>query len=141
MTVEITEHTADLAIDATGDDVGEAMSEAAIGLARIVTGRDEQPRPDKELRFALDAPDLPALVVAFLSELLWLLESDEMLWLAGGVDVRQDGDGWHLQARGNGIQYDPARHGQGTEVKAVTYHDLVVAQEGPRWRCRVVVDI
>ncbi len=142
MSVEIREHTADLAIHARGDSLGEAVSEAARGLSLIATGRDDlHLQPDQEVRFELEAPDLPALVVAFLSELLWLLESQDTLWLGGGADIEESADGWRVLARGNGIRYEPDVHGQGTEIKAVTYHDLRMERDGAAWRCQVVVDI
>lgn len=142
MSVDIKEHTADLAIEAEGDDAGEALAEAGLGLSIIVTGNDDLHglHPDKTMQFEVIAPDRDALAVAFLSELLWLLESEGLLWLGGGADVEETAEGWCVAARGNAVAYDPAKHGQGTEVKAVTYHDLVFEQS-KRCRLRIVVDI
>lgn len=143
MSYRITEHTADLGIEATGVDAGECLSEAGRALACIVTGRDEvrDIRPAGELAFEVEAPDREALAVAFLSEVLWFLESESTLWLGGGVEVEQEGAEWRARAQGNSVVYDAGVHGQGTEVKAVTYHGLAFGQDGPRWRLRVLLDV
>lgn len=138
----IVEHPADIGIEADGATAGEALSAAAQGLACIVTGRDDLHgiRPDGEAAFEVKAPDREALAVAFLSEVLWLLESQGALWLDGGADV-EPGRDWAARARGNVVVYDPALHGRGTEVKAVTYHRLRFERDGARWHVRVVLDI
>ena len=41
----------------------------------------------------------------------------------------------------SGEPFDPARHEIHTEVKAVTYHLLKVAQEGGLWTGRIVLDL
>lgn len=140
----LADHTADLAIEATGADRGEALAQAALGLTAVLTGRQDAhaARPEREVRFVVEAPDLDALAVAFLAELLWLHESEDLLWLGGGVAVEQEPSGmWRATAAGNGARHDPARHGRGVEVKAVTYHGLSYARDGAHWRLWVLLDI
>ena len=141
----LVDHTADLAIEATGATRDEALAEAALGLTAVLTGREDVHRlgrPEREVRFVIETPDLDALVVAFLAELLWLHESEDILWLGGGVRV-EEGAGGMLRAvaAGNGVVHDAARHGRGVEVKAVTYHGLRFAREGPGWTLWVLLDI
>lgn len=142
----LVDHTADLAIEATGRTRDEALGEAGLGLTAVLTGRDAVHRlgaPEREVRFVLEAPDADALAVAFLSELLWLHESEDLLWLGGGVRVEAGAGGTvRVTAAGNALRHDPARHGRGVEVKAVTYHGL---RFGPAaaggWELWVVLDI
>jgi SHS2 domain-containing protein len=142
MTFRIFEHTADLGIEADGDDAGECLSNAALALTQIVTGKDHHATaPDREITFSVEAPDMDALAVAFLSELLWILDAKGLLWLNGGAAVTLTDDGFMVTAAGNGRTYDASIHGQGTEVKAITYHELAFRPHGPGWRLRVVVDI
>lgn len=142
MSHRIIEHPADIGIEAEGATAGEALGAAAQALACIVTGRDDLHgvRPDGEVAFEVAAPDREALAVAFLSEVLWLLESEGALWLDGGADV-ESGRDWSARARGNVVVYDPGLHGRGTEVKAVTYHRLRFERDGGRWKLRVVLDV
>lgn len=152
MAVRLVEHTADVAIEAEGATREEALAQAALGVAMVVTGRSDAHTlvPDAEARFWLEAPDLGAVAVAFLSELLWLLESKDQLWVGGGVQlsegpVERTTNGpvqeLRLEARGNMVAYDPVVHGRGVEVKAVTYHDLAFAKADGRWHLRVVLDL
>ena len=142
----LVDHTADLAIEATGGTRDEALGEAALGLTAVLTGRDTVHRlgaPEREVRFVVEAPDADALAVAFLSELLWLHESEDLLWLGGGVRVEAGAGGTvRATAVGNALRHDPARHGRGVEVKAVTYHGL---RFGPApsggWELWVLLDI
>src|SRR5688572_4913953 len=99
----LVDHTADLAIEATGTTQEEVLAQAAVGLTEVVTGRPaHRVAPEQEIKFHIDAPDPEAMVVAFLSELLWLLESRDLLWLGGGVTVGPGPDGSvRLTAAGN----------------------------------------
>lgn len=145
MAFRLVDHTADLAIEAEGPTAAAALADAACGLTAVLTGRREVHHlglPDRELAFAVEAPDRIALLVAFLSELLWHFESQDLLWLGGGVRLGTGREGIaRLEARGNAVRHDPARHGRGVEVKAVTYHDARLEEAGGRWRLRALLDI
>lgn len=145
MPYRLVDHTADLAIEATGPTRESVLEDAALALTAVLTGKPGAHalgRPDRECSFRVDAPDEASLVVAFLSELLWLHESEDLLWLGGGVAVTplRDG-GLRLAAHGNAAVHDPARHGRGVEVKAVTYHGLRFGREGKEWTLWVLLDI
>ena len=144
MSFRLVDHTADLAIEAVAPTREAVLEEAALGLTSVLTGRPDAhaARPEREAAFDVDAPDAAALVVAFLSELLWLHESEDLLWLGGGVRVSDLPDGGlRLSAKGNVARHDPVRHGRGVEVKAVTYHGLRFAREGAAWRLWVLLDV
>ena len=145
MTFRLADHTADLAIEATGPTREAVLEDAALALTAVLPGRKGAhavARPDRECSFRVDAPDEASLVVAFLSELLWLHESEDLLWLGGGVSVEPLPDGGlRLGAHGNAAVHDPVRHGRGVEVKAVTYHGLRFGREGKEWRLWVLLDI
>lgn len=145
MSFRLVDHTADLAIEAEGASAEEALADAARGLTAVLSGRRDLHRlglPDRELAFSVEAPDRVALLVAFLSELLWHYESEDLLWLGGGVRLGTGREGIaRLEAVGNAVRHDPARHGRGVEVKAVTYHDVRFEEAARRWRLRVLLDI
>lgn len=142
----LVDHTADLAIEAEAATREGVLEQAALGLTAVLTGKPrahESARPEREVSFHVDAPDEAALVVAFLSELLWLHESEDALWLGGGLSVAGLPDGsLRLTARGNVATHDPAVHGHGVEVKAVTYHGLRFGREANGdWGLWVLLDI
>src|SRR5207237_6752972 len=113
----LVDHTADLGIEAEGASAEEVLADAARGLTAVLAGHKDAHalgRPERELAFTVEAPDRVALLVAFLSELLWHFESEDLLWLGGGVLLGTGRDGIaRLEARGNAVRHDPARHGRG----------------------------
>lgn len=146
MPYRLVDHTADLAIEATGASRDAVLGDAALALAQVLTGRADahhRGTPEREVAFHVDAPDPATLVVAFLSELLWLHESEDLLWLGGGVHVSELPDGsLRAEAHGNAAVHDPLRHGRGVEVKAVTYHGLEFQRgRDGQWRLWVLLDV
>lgn len=82
--------------------------------------------------------DPAELVVAYLGELLSLQDTEGFVARRISVALRGSGP-LELEARLEGEPFDPARHVARTEVKAITYHDLVFDPVGGR--ARVIVDI
>ncbi len=82
--------------------------------------------------------DPTALVVAYLSELLLLQQTEG--FLARDIRAHPVGDPpTAIVASVTGETFDPRRHSTRTEVKAVTLHELTV--DLVSGRARVIVDI
>jgi SHS2 domain-containing protein len=132
---EILEHTADVGIRATGATIEEAFEQATWGLADIMG--IARRGPGSTVAVQVSADDLGSLLVDWLSEFLWLHDSRDSLLAA--VEVLAVEGGWArgaltLTPRGDEVV-------AGTQVKAVTYHQLAV-EEGPDgWIARVFVDV
>jgi len=95
-------------------------------------------RPREPRAVSASGEDPAALVVAFLTELIVLAQTDG--FLARRATVRSVGrPPTSLVASLEGERYDPARHSARTEVKAATFHDLVF--DPARHRARVILDI
>jgi len=95
-------------------------------------------RPREERAVSASGEDTTELVVAFLTELLVLQQTDGFLVR----EIRAHPVGrppTAIVASVSGERFDPDRHPARTEVKAVTLHDLVFDTE--RGRARVIVDI
>jgi SHS2 domain-containing protein len=134
---EILEHTADVGFRAWGGTVGELFANAARAMMAIAT--DGDPVWDTDGRvIEVDGEDYPSLLVNWLSELVYLFDSDE--FVAGRIEIASIFS-THLKARLSGEARDPARHRWKLIVKAVTYHGLEVKQARGRWEARVFLDI
>jgi len=95
-------------------------------------------RAREERAVSAAGADPASLVVAFLTELLLLEQTDG--FLAREITAHPVGNPpTAIVASVTGERFDPARHSARTEVKAVTLHRLVVDLE--RGRARVIVDI
>jgi len=109
----------------------------ALGLFRIITSCDDI-QPQQELEIEVRGEDREELLVNWLSELLYLLES--RLFLPASFFI-EDISARHLLARVSGEPVDPARHALEREVKAITYHRVQVEQTATGWRAQVYVDL
>jgi len=119
---EILEHTADAGIIARGADVKEAFANAARGLFSLITELDDVAEVVYR-DIAIAAPDRESLLVAWLNELIYLFDTENILFKRFDIN-RLDNTG--LQARGYGEKVAPGRHKLKLGVKATTYHMLKI---------------
>jgi SHS2 domain-containing protein len=88
---------------------------------------------------AVTASDRERLLVAWLAELIFLTETDGLVFSSFEVEI--DPEGRSLRGRARGEPLDEVRHDAGYHVKAVTYHDLEVVESPAGWSCQVIVDV
>jgi len=136
------DHTADWAIRVWGEDIA-ALFEHAAGAMFELQGADMAAEPELALEVGCTGMDLEALLVAWLSELLFHSEMQDALWtrfqvriVQAAPDTRETDPQWALGARIDG------RRGRGhlAHVKAVTYYQLSVKQVNGRWEAVVTFD-
>ena len=131
---EIIEHTADVGIEATAPTLEGVFEQTAHGLFDILGAWD--PGPGEETSLVLEPADHAGLLVDWLNELLFLQDTQDIVFTA--LDVgKVDKDG--LQAT-IGTKPRPTML-DGTAVKAATFHRLKVAEEGNGWIARVYLDV
>lgn len=121
MRFEEIDHTADVGIRAYGKTVSELFESAAEGMFSLIAD-PARVKAVGEVEVRLAADDVPGLLVAWLSELLFLHETQHLLFSRFEVRVR----GTTLQAKAWGEAIDRRRHELKLAVKAVTYHRLSV---------------
>lgn len=127
------EHTADCALRVKGVDLGDLLRNAAQGLLHL-TGIQPQTSHIQERVIEIHAPDQETLLVSWLEELLFAIETREMTFIDFELNIRND---LHLTAH---VQETPittlTKH-----IKAVTYHDLKIIQTGDGLEVTVVFDV
>jgi len=119
---------------ATATDLLEALG---LGLYALMTDL-RKVRPLEEKAVSAAGSDPAELVVAFLTELLLLEQTEQFI----GREIRARTLGsppTAIVASVAGERFDAARHPARTEVKAVTLHGLEFDPAGGR--ARVIVDI
>jgi len=142
-------HTADVGVIARGKNVEHLFALCCRGLVEVITGR----KPERVLRTAekcglvpkrisvnVKGQDIESLLVTFLTEVLYLLETEDLLVYSSSVSIA--GDGLELTANFECVEYDMGKLGYITEVKAVTYHMISVEEcAGGGWGARVIFDL
>lgn len=134
---ELLEHTADIGIAAKADSWPELLQQLALGLRRILCG-DSVIASTLCLTQTIRGEDREELLVNLLNELIFLLETRNFLTAELEVDCRATGV---LTLHLHGEAFDPARHQWQQEVKAATYHQLRIEQDGESWRAQVYLDL
>ena len=131
------EHTADVGLEASADNLGELFEAMGEGLADVICPR-RSVKKQKTLQIRAESENVETLLVDFLAELLGLFNLEK--FLIAGVKVERI-DETSVAAEVVGEIYDPVRHELDDEIKAVTYHKLKVVREGDKWTGRVILDI
>lgn len=124
MRYEEIEHTADVGIRAYGRSLDELFANAAEGMFSLIADLTAV-KPVGEIEVRLQADDIPTLFLRWLGELLYIHETQRLLF--SSFDVHVDGNSLQGHARGEAI--DKKRHELKLMIKAVTRHGLVVDPE------------
>jgi len=134
---DLIDHTADIGIKAYGKTLAEAFEHAAKSMFDIITDESEIESVG-QYEIKLEAPELEQLLVDWLSELLFLNASQNLVF--GFFKVEIDEKKKILKAQIFGEKYNISKHKVGTEIKAVTYHMLEVKNKKP-YHAQVLFDI
>lgn len=124
MRYEEIDHTADVGIRAFGTNLAELFVNAAEGMFSLVANLDAV-RPVGEVEIRLRADDIPTLLLRWLSELLYLHETQHFLFSSFDVSVSDT----TLRALARGETIDKTRHELKLAIKAVTRHRLAVDEQ------------
>lgn len=133
---EIIDHTADVGIVAYGADLSQAFASAARAMFSLMveSGAVEEV---EHRDIVVAATDLEDLLVAWLNELLYLFDAENMLFTRFDIGRLSD---THLEAKVYGEPVDSSRHQLKMGVKAATYHMVEVDQSNGS-RVRVLFDV
>lgn len=130
---------ADCAMEIEGDDLDDLFATAATAVTELMVDPVTVPLA-VERRVTLTAPSLDLLLFDWLSELIFLKDSERLVFPVTSVQVRSDSP-CHLEARMSGGAIDRTRVELRADPKAVTFHQLAVEPRAHGWRARVVIDI
>jgi SHS2 domain-containing protein len=134
---ETFDHTADVGIVGRGLTLGEAFANAAKAMFSLMVDLDRI-EPREERRIEVEADDREGLLVAWLAELLYVSEVDNLVFNRFDVDEISD---TRVVAHAHGEPLDLDRHNPKLMIKAVTRHMLEVASVAGGYQVRVILDI
>lgn len=126
------DHTADYAIHVTAPDLSTLFIEAALGMISLTGAIVGEYARSAEIE--LDADDPETLLVTWLEELNYLMESENLV--VSGITFKEITTG-HLVARCAAhhiVQVDKL-------IKAVTFHDLKIECGGDGCQTIIVFDV
>ncbi len=125
-------HTADWAIQVWAESLNSLFEEAAQGMYSLMEIKVDAGQRVTET-MDLGSFDHESLLVSFLSELLYKIESKGLAYDQLSIKI----DGFHLKAdlEGSPVTY------QKKEIKAVTFHNLVILQTENKYEVTIVFDV
>jgi SHS2 domain-containing protein len=133
----ILEHPADMGIEAHGNNLKEAFEQAAVGLIAIILD------PSKIENIAtkkvqIYASDYEQLLVKWLTEVLYLYDGENF---ATGKFEIETLTPKSVTAIINGEKFNNTKHTTKMDVKAITYHQILVQEKQDGGLIRVYLDI
>ena len=133
---DLREHTADVAVEATGDSLGTTFAAVAAGLTAAHTESVPATGGDS-FGFGVDADSREALLFDYLDELVYRRDARGVLPTDHEVDVHWNGT-WVAEAYARGVPVDAV---DAREIKAVTYSEMALEETADGWRAYVVFDV
>lgn len=132
-------HTADAKFRAFGKKFPDALKNAGCAVINLIADVTKI-LPRKKHSFSVTADSRENLTVDFLQELIFLLETKEFLMCDAQLKIDKIApDKFMLKAQVSGdVIKNYKTHGH---VKAITYHDLKVAEDKNGVMIQVVVDV
>ena len=138
---EYLEHTADVKFRAYGRTPEEMLNNAAVALFGTMTDLSRV-QTKETWKTELNAPDLEQLAYDWLSEIIFLFETESAVFSTFDVKLKRNED-WKLEAQIGGERTDLSRHTFDNEVKAVTLHEFEVKKNDKNgiWCLQAVLDV
>jgi SHS2 domain-containing protein len=130
-------HTADMGIQVFGTDAKNLFETAAKSMIQIMIQAPTAEKTDT-LTLEVAAKDLPDLMVRWLGEILYLFQGEKVVVTDLEIDSLST---VHLEATLGTVPFNPNTHEILREIKAVTYHQIEVAQKDDRWEAKIIFDL
>jgi SHS2 domain-containing protein len=130
------DHTAEVELTIESDSLDELFAEAARALATLLLGQPPPPPPSGAPRVPVTvrAPDLNALLIEWLNELIYRTETEATVFTDALV---QKVNNQEIAAQLRGLRAPELA----TEVKAATLHDAYVRRYGDGYRGHAILDV
>jgi SHS2 domain-containing protein len=133
----IIDHTADLGITVRGTDIRDLFEEAARSITHLMV-RANPAKETKTVKLSVTGCDSADLMVRWLGEILYLLEGENKVVIHMEIDSISPAS---LDATLKTVPFDPNTDEILYEIKAVTYHQIEVAEKGNHWEARIIFDL
>ncbi|WP_335998536.1 archease [Halorientalis halophila] len=144
MGYRLVDHTADVAVEATGETLGDAFAAVADGLAAAMC--DEVPAGGERFELTVRAEGREALLFDYLDDVIYERDVRGVLPVDHEASVTvdeaaadaNDAEAWSCRASARGV---PLSTVDARDIKAVTYSEMAIEESEDGWRAYVVFDV
>jgi SHS2 domain-containing protein len=140
--IRVLDHTADVGFEVAEAPTLENLFDEARQALLMTVFEVPPERGEDEDSMRLSAPDLETLLVRWINELVFFIQSDG--FVPTGADLRiqvAEEDGFLLEGHLAGTPLDLEGYGWQGEIKSATFHGLEVTRESSGWRAQVILDV
>jgi len=133
--VEELSHTAEVGLRVRASTPAALYARMATAMFELIDAQPDPQAAGEWREVAVDSFDAESLMVDWLGELLYLYETTDQVTAAADIIT------WsptRLTAR---VELRPSAATPAMHIKAVTYHQLRVVEEGDGWMAQVYFDI
>lgn len=120
--------TADVGIHAYGKTLEESFENAALAMFEVMTDTSRI-NPSTRKYIEIESEDTSALLYDWLSELIFLHDSENLIFSRFEIHISKSGDTYLLNGSVQGEAFNPHKHESREDVKAVTYHLMDIIEE------------
>ena len=139
--IRMLNHTADVGFEIEAPTLEALFGEARRALLMTMFERPPE-RGEEERSLRLSATDLEFLLVRWVNELVYHIQSAGFVPVHTEIRIREEErGGFFLEGLLAGTALDLEDYGWQGEIKSATFHGLVVAPEGEGWRARMILDV
>jgi len=135
------EHTADVGFEVEAATLAEVFEAAAEALLRVMFEGGLPRRGRRRERLVLAAPDLETLLVRWLDELIYRVQTRAEVPVRTRVRLEKVPEGQRLEAELDLLPFEEVQDRFAGEVKAATYHGLRVEPTEAGWAASVILDV
>src|SRR3989344_3493028 len=128
---EYLEHTADAKFRAYGATLGECFENSAKAMVNVVCAL-EKISAAEETEINAEAESAEDLLHKFLENLLFEIETREMLYSEFKIEISNDRTRWFLKCIARGEAINLEKHSIKSEIKAVTWHEFFLRKDAER---------
>jgi len=136
VTFELRDHTADVAVAASADDLGGVFAAVAEGLTAAMC--ESPPGSDDRFAFEERAESREALLFDYLDRLIYERDVRGVLPVDHDCAVREADGEWVAEGSAAGVPFSAVA---ARDVKAVTYSEMRLEGGPDGWEAYVVFDV
>ncbi|MBS3147059.1 archease [Candidatus Woesearchaeota archaeon] len=132
--------TADIAFEASGEDLDELFKSSAEALFEILANPKKVNKSIVK-KISLSNKNIENLLYDFLSEILYIKDNDFMIFNSCNVKITELDEIYQLKVTLHGEKINPKKHELHSDAKAITLHQFSIEKTKNGYNSFVIVDI
>ena len=145
MVIKFLEHTGDVAYEVEASTLEDMLEEAVKGMYKTFIDIEQIiPRVQKKVEVKAPQGDYNRLLFLLLNEFIYLLDTENFIFKrfkTKKIKKTKESEELVFEGIAEGDSLGEQYHVNGAGVKAPTYHNMKVVEEGGKWKARIVLDI